>query len=190
MNRVVPLLALVVCCASFDPQIQSVQAFRALRDRGDDAAAASYLTPDSRIWFTAKKGEGSPFGHGHEAWHHWDLYFHGRTTFTHWSAHDGVVSAIGHETNDYYRLLDWKPPPFRMTWWLTSDHKIHEILFEPLGKSTSRLDQFRAWAAVVHPGELADLMPTGEIDPTGDRAERWRALLIEWRLAARLPAVR
>ena len=32
-------------------------------------------------------------------------------------------------------------------------------------------------------------MPSGRIDPTGDRPQRFRAVLEEWRRAAKLPAV-
>ncbi|HEX3110025.1 MAG TPA: hypothetical protein VHU41_13105, partial [Thermoanaerobaculia bacterium] len=55
------------------------------------------------------------------------------------------------------------------------------------GKETSRMEEFRAWAAVHDPTELEYLMPKGKLDPTGDRPERWKALLVRWREAVRLP---
>ena len=96
-----------------------------------------------------------------------------------------AISAVVHETNDYYKLLEWKPVPYRMTWWLDSNGRTREVLLQQLpGQATNRLAEFREWAASAHPGELADLMPNGQIDPTGDRPERWRALLTEWRISA------
>jgi len=72
-----------------------------------------------------------------------------------------------------------------MTWWLDEQHHITAILFEPLGKPASRFDEVTAWAKAHHPEELAYLMPKGDIDPTGDRPERWKVLLEEWRASVR-----
>jgi hypothetical protein len=92
-----------------------------------------------------------------------------------------VVTAIGNETNDFYTLTDWKPAPFRQTWWLDEQGRITGILLESLGKQTSRFREAVAWGKAHHPDEIAYLMPKGEIDPSGDRAERWKVLLEEWR---------
>ena len=178
MKRIAAIAVFVVllpACTS-SRLIRRVQEFRALRERGDDAASQAFLTSDAKMFFNKREGEGSPIIGG--PWRHWDTYFHGHASFTDWSSHDRVVTAIGHETNDYYRLLDWKPSPWRMTWWLDESDKISAILLEPLEKSTSRLEEFVAWAKKNHPDELAYLMPKGEIDPTGDRPERWRPILI------------
>ena len=47
--------------------------------------------------------------------------------------------------------------------------------------SVSRFEEIRAWAEQEHPEEWAYLRPGGLLDPTGDRAERTRALLNVWR---------
>ena len=52
------------------------------------------------------------------------------------------------------------------------------------------MQEFRAWAAVHDPAELDYLMPKEKLDPTGDRAERWKTLLLRWREDAGLPEVR
>ena len=36
---------------------------------------------------------------------------------------------------------------------------------------------------------VGEVMPDGAIDPTGDRPQRMRALLVEWRAAVGLPAL-
>jgi hypothetical protein len=55
------------------------------------------------------------------------------------------------------------------------------------GETVSRLDEFREWARREHPEELEYVMPKGRIDPTADRAERFKLLLLEWRKAIGLP---
>ena len=179
MRKLVLLLIAFVACAT-ENNIRTVKNFRAARERGDDAAAEAYLTPDSRMWFVKKEGPGFIVGHGGEEWRHWDLYFHGHSTYSDWQSHGNVVTANVMESNDFYHLLDWKPAPYRLTYWFERG-RIKEILLEPLGKSTSRLEEFKSWAAKTHPDELAYLMPKGEIIPTADRPERWRAILEEWR---------
>ena len=43
------------------------------------------------------------------------------------------------------------------------------------------MKEFKEWARANHPDELAYLMPKDRLDPTGDRPERWRVMLDEWR---------
>jgi hypothetical protein len=177
LRLLIPLLLLA--CTTQSP-VRTIQAFRAARERGDDVAMRSYLAPDARMWFEKREGPGNPLG-GNELWRHWDLYFHGHSTFTDWKVNGNVVTAIGNETNDFYTLTDWKPAPFRQTWWLDEQGRITGILLESLGKQTSRFREAVAWGKAHHPDEIAYLMPKGEIDPSGDRAERWKVLLEEWR---------
>ena len=62
-----------------------------------------------------KEGAGEPYGRPGGRYEHWDRYFHSRSTMTDWQERGGAVSALVHETNDFYRLLDWQPVPYRMT---------------------------------------------------------------------------
>ncbi|HJT18655.1 MAG TPA: hypothetical protein VJ853_14765 [Thermoanaerobaculia bacterium] len=180
MRKTVLVVFALAACATQN-NIQTVKNFRAARERGDTAAAEAYLTPDSRIWFEKKDGPGEPFGHGDQPDRHWDVYFHARSTYSDWQSHGDSVSATVLETNDFYQLLDWKPAPYRLTYRFDAQGRIKEVLLESMGKSTSRLAEFKQWAAKTHPDELAYLMPNGHIDRTADRAERWHALLMEWR---------
>jgi hypothetical protein len=184
MRSIKPLLLLLfVACAS-SPKISNIKAFRTARERGETAAMMSYLAPGARMWFDKREGEGMLLGEN-ERWRHWDTYFHGHSELYDWKVDGNVVTAMGRETNDFYRLTEWKAPPFRQTWWLDDQNRITAILFEPLGNPTSRFDEVKAWAKEHHPDELAYLMPKGQIDPTADRPERWRALLDEWRESIR-----
>ena len=180
----VPIAAvlLVTACAS-NPMIRRVQEYRDARARGDVAAEASYLAPDARMFYEERKGDGEPLTAGRGGrYAHWDDYFHSTSTLTDWTLIDGGVRATVHETNDFYRLLDWKPVPYTMTWWLDDAGRVTAALVKGgEGKATSRMDEFKSWAEAHHPDELRYLMPNGRIDPTGDRPERWRAILEEWR---------
>jgi len=178
------VLAVLSGCVSLNPGVRRLEDYLALRQAGDPRALI-WLAPGARIWYEQKTGDGEPYGAAGR-WDHWDRYFHSRGRYSGWTvAGDGAISAVVHETNDYYGLLAWKPLPYRMTWWLDDGGRIRDVLLQQMpGKATNRLAEFRAWAAEAHPGELADLMPNGQIDPTGDRPERWHALLTEWRLSA------
>ena len=180
-------LVLLSGCAS-DPMIQRVREFRALKERGDIARAEGYIAPGARLWFENRSGEGEPFTLGGGSWDHWDKYFHSRSTFTNWNASGNAVTADVIETNDFMQLLDWHAKPYTMTWWLDDQRRISAVLIKSNPeKPTNRMSEFKQWARANHPDELAYLLPNDRIDPTGDRPERWKPLLSEWRKAAGLP---
>ncbi|HKO55478.1 MAG TPA: hypothetical protein VJ276_06330 [Thermoanaerobaculia bacterium] len=180
MRNMLAVLILASCVSQTGQQV--VESYRAARDRGDDAAAQRWLAPDARIWFEKKEGPGEPYGRPGSRYEHWDRYFHSRSTMTDWQSHDGALSALVHETNDFYRLLDWQPAPYRLTFRFDDAGRIREVLLTSTGaKSTSRLEEFESWARAHHPEELAYLLPNGRVDPTGDRPERWTRILTEWR---------
>jgi hypothetical protein len=80
----------------------------------------------------------------------------------------------------------------RFTWWLDGSGAITGFMVQATPGDTptgSRLKDAVAWAKKAHPQEITYLMPTEKIDPTEDRAERWRKLLSEWRRQAGLPAI-
>jgi hypothetical protein len=109
-----------------------------------------------------------------------------------WEVHGREVTGVVHETNDLYRLLDWVGKPYRLTWTLDDEGRIREVLLQsiPGAKDLSnRMPEFKKWAAEHHPQELAYLLPNERMNPDDDRAERWRAILIEWRAATGLPPV-
>ena len=175
-------LSLTLGCSSHR-LIRRVQAYRAVAAAGDTTREATFLTPDARMWFEKKEGEGVPLRAGGDArYAHWDEFFHGKTTYSDWRVRNGAVTALVHETNDFYELLEWRPKPYRLTWWFDDAGRIREVLLQSVpGKAESRLEEFRAWASLKHPEELEYLMPKGRIDPTGDRAGRFKKLLLEWR---------
>ncbi len=176
-----------------DHRIETVKKFQAARQRGDLVKARALLAPDPRIWFDMeeRKGPGEPWKLEEGDWDRWDRFFHSATTYSDWKSGADRVTAIGREINDYYRLLDWEPKPLALAWWFDSSGNIAGFLFHAVADAPthSRLAEFKEWAKKNRPEELAHLMPKGRIDPSGDRPERWRAILIEWRKAAGLPAV-
>ena len=181
MRSTIIIVVLVAACAS-QSAIDRIEQFRAARERGDKAAAQTYVAPGARIWFEEKKGEGEPFGVGGGSWDHWDHYFHSHTTLSDWKQQGRTATAVANETNDFMQLLEYQPKPYTVTYWLDDANRISGVLIQSMpGKAVSRLDEFKAWARQHHPQELAYLMPNDRLDPTGDRPERWRAILDEWR---------
>jgi len=171
--------------------VSRVQEYRDARMRGDLAAEAKFIAPDARVWFEDQHDAGKPLGVGKSGrFAHWDEVFRAQSTLSEWSVKGNAVSATVLESNDYYRLIERQPRPYRMTWWLDDDERITGVLIESQpGTAKSRMGEFREWAIAHHPEELDYLMPGGELDPTGDRAERWKAILIEWRAFAGLPGL-
>jgi len=89
------------------------------------------------------------------------------------------------------RGLERPPHPLRLTWWLDDENKIAAYLVQPLSEehAKSRLKEFEEWAKKNRPEELAYLMTGGETNPEGDRPERWKKILIDWRKAAGLKQI-
>ena len=176
-----------------DRRIQTVKKFEAARERGDIAAAQALLGPDPRVWFDTdeRKGPGEHWSVEKGDWDHWDHFFQRKIVYSDWKSQGDHVTAIGRETNDYYRLLEWEPKPLALTWWFDSSGKITGFMFHAVrdAPTHSRLQEFEAWAKKNHPGEIAYLKPKGRLNPTRDRPERWLTLLKQWRKAAGLPEV-
>jgi outer membrane murein-binding lipoprotein Lpp len=188
------IASVVICCVLLagcanERLVRRVQAYHLAHTSGDLAAESAALSPDARTWYESRSGAGEPLRPGRTGrYAHWDTFFHSRSTFSDWIVCGREVTATVHETNDFYRLLDWKPNPYQMTWWFDDRDRITGVMVRSLpGKETSRMEEFRAWAAVHDPTEIEYLMPKGKLDPTGDRPERWKALLVRWREAAGLP---
>jgi hypothetical protein len=172
------------------PLVQKVKEFRATRKR-DPKATQAFLSDDPRVWYEKKEGAGQPWHLDSDPWAHWDKFFKSQSTDKDWQVEDRAVSVAVVEINDFYRLIDRAPSPVRLTWFFNDAGKISGFLVQSMSKGQSdRLGEFSQWARQHHPTELDYLMPQGRIKPEGDRAERWKALLIKWRAAAGLLPVR
>jgi hypothetical protein len=185
--------AVLPAAADPDP-IDTVREFREAKERGDLSKARTFLAPDARIWFDMEErtGPGEPWTLEAGPWANWDRFFHSHTDLRDWRNEGGRVTAVGDETNDFYRLLDWKPKPVLLTYWVDVSGRLTGFMFHAVTggpRVKSRLDEFEAWAKRTHPAELAYLMPNGKIEPSGDRPGRWRKILVEWRKAAGLSEV-
>ena len=171
--------------------IAKVQELLAARQRGDEAAASTLMSPEARIWWETKKGPGEPWGLVSK-WSAWDSFFRSQNDYSDFEEAGDAITASGVEINDFYRLIERPPQRFRATWWLDSSGRIAGFLYEPRGSTVSgkdRFDEFKAWARKEKPSELEYLMPGGRFDPTGDRAQRFGAILTEWRKATGLPPI-
>lgn len=167
--------------------IALAQSFRAHLDAGEYDAARAMMSDDPRRWFSPKEGDGSPWRVGpmeKGPWADWDAHFRKRTEPIEWEAGGHYATYVFYETNDYFMLLDRGWVTTTATYLFDLDGKISGIVIGMRGeRPPGSTDDFLAWAEANDPAELAYLMPGGEIDPTGDRPERIRALLNRWRAA-------
>lgn len=96
----------------------------------------------------------------------------------------------------YRTLVDAGVPVFpvdhriRLGQSVDDNDKIEGLLIRAVGdRPQGRTEEFLAWARTHEPKELDVLMPGGDIDPSGDHPQRFRRLLNEWRVSARLGPV-
>jgi hypothetical protein len=163
--------------------IARVQTFRALRAAGDYDAARLLMSGDPRRWWGERGGEGSPWTIGTRGrWADWDDHMQSTSQVLEWTTSDHSATLLAAELNDYYRLLERGPQQVSYTYFLDDEGLLSGYLIASPGpRDPGRTDDYLAWAAANEPEELAYLRPGGEIDPTGDRAQRTRAQLNRWR---------
>lgn len=150
------------------------------------------MSTDPRRWFAPREGEGQPWrvGPGTGPWSAWDDHFRSEGTVVAWRREDRSVTAIVRETNDYFRLLERGYVTSEITYFFDREGLIDGLLIAAVGeRSPGRTEEFLAWARENEPEELEALMPGGEIDPSGDHPQRFRALLNRWRVAAGLDPI-
>jgi hypothetical protein len=168
-----------------DPRVAAVQAFCAAREAGDFETCKQLVDDDPRQWWDAREGEGSPMKFGAGRWSAWDEHFRGKSEqVTDWVVDGEAVWADFFEINDYFLLTERGGGYWRSTYFFDANGKISGSMVSAVaGRPTpkGRGREFEAWARAAHPQEAEYLMPGGNIDPTGDRAPRMRALLNEWR---------
>ena len=196
MRALVLLVAGCLACVASRPDargpLATVEAFRNARARGDTEAAGALLAPDARLWFGAREGPGRPWDlETGGPWAAWDEHFRGRSEPDGpWVVEGDAVSAVMVEHNDYYRLTESAPGRWRGTYFFDERGRIEGFLVAPIPgaeRDQGRRLEFEAWAREHEPGEAQALMPDGEIDPSGNRPARMRALLERWRAAVGLP---
>ena len=154
---------------------------------GDFTAARAMVAPHARRWWDAREGEGQPWTVGDTVrgpWANWDDYFRSTKEIIEWKEAERSASVVIRETNDYYRLLERESPLNEVIYYFDEESKIDGLLIRSAGeRDMGRTEEFLAWVQENAPDDLAELMPEGEIDPTGDHPQRFRQLLERWRQA-------
>ncbi len=144
------------------------------------------MAPDARRWFAPPEGEGSPWIVGPKSgpWAEWDEEFRSTSTVLEWRSDESSATVRVLEINDYFRLLERGPMTNELTYFFDSEGRIEGLLISGAGeRPPGRTAEFVQWARENEPRELSELMPDGEIDPSGDHPQRFRALLERWRRA-------
>ena len=175
-----------------DSLVALARKFQALRRSGDCEAARAMMSQNPRRWFEEREGEGTAWRVGPKSgpWAAWDAHFRSQSEDVRWEAGEGTATLISRETNDYFRLLERGWVTNETVYYFDSSRKIEGLLIRATGeRPPGRTEQFLEWARAHDPDELEYLMPGGEIDPSGDRPERFRALLNRWRESAGLANV-
>ena len=193
--HIAPALALLVAaCASTRPPstLEVVQTFREARESGDLDTARALMSEEPRVWYGEREGDGRPWTLGAGRWKAWDEHFNGSSEVVSIESTIEEVSMVLMENNDYYSLTERGSSPVRLTWFVNASGLIEGYLVSSVEcecPSTSRYDEFEEWGKENAAAELEYLVPGGSVDPTGDRAPRFRALLERWRLDAGLPPI-
>ncbi len=178
--------------AASGPWVEIAQTFNARRRAGDYEAARAMMAEDPRRWYSERAGEGGPWtiGPGSGRWAAWDDEFHSRSETIGWETGERTATRTGREINDYFRLLERGWVTNEIIYYFDPAGAIDGLLIRATGdRPPGRTNEFLAWAREHAPDELAYLRPDGDIDPTGDRARRHRALLVRWRREAGLDAI-
>ena len=169
------------------------QRFRRFVDSGDYAAARAMMAEDARRWFEQRQGPGQPWRIGPSAtgpWTGWDDHFRSQRVEVGWRSEDRTAILTVRETNDYFRLLDRGWTTNETVYFFDAAGRIAGLVIRAVGdRPPGRTDDFMLWAREHEPEELEYLMPGGEVEPRGDRPERFRGLLNRWRHATGLPAI-
>jgi hypothetical protein len=170
------------CNSDKKSNAEIVKEFLDAREKKDSARYMSLVSPDMRVWYEEKKGEGNKWN-PNSAWAKWDDYFKPVKTYGEFKEDSNAVFVVVTETNNFFKLIDRKPAPVLLTWWLNKEQKIEGYLVKSMTDSThtDRLQKFAEWAKKNNPVELEYLMPDGSINPEGDRPQRWEKILNEWK---------
>lgn len=159
--------------------------FRSLVESKQYEAARAMMGDSPRRWWEAREGEGRPWNVAPGSpgpWAAWDDHFGSEKEIVCWIESDRSVTAIVRETNDYFRLLERDAVLNEITYFFDGEGRIDGLLIAGVGdRPPGRTEEFREWARVHTPEELAAVMPGGEIDPSDP--PRFRALLERWRAA-------
>jgi hypothetical protein len=167
------------------PHQTALRAYLEARDRGDAAAARSYLAPDARIWVgAAKEGPGRPMGVNRD-FAAWETTVNARFHYSAFrSETKDTVSYRSEESSDFAKLLGVDAVRGDVTCWFDGLGRITGLLYRPVGPRTSEIVQpYVDWARLHKPERLAALMPDGQMVYNAQTAQLWLEALREWRKA-------
>lgn len=173
--------------------VSRAEAFQNFSKDGQVDSARALMAPDARQWWNELKGEGVPWELSADAlgpWALWDQKLNSQKTVLERTVDGNAVSVMVRETNDYFLLLERGWVVTEVKYFFDDAGRIEGRLIRATGQRPSgRTGGFLSWAQEHEPTEIAELMPGGQVDPSGDHPERFRALLLRWREDTGLPPI-
>ncbi|MEL7472139.1 MAG: hypothetical protein AAGK04_02395 [Planctomycetota bacterium] len=122
----------------------------------------------------------------------WDLATNTQFRYERLLVDDSKATGFFSEESDFYRLLDTNGWLAQLTFHFNDQSRIRSIDYVPLSEQKDLADTMSAfvnWALTERPAELGAVYPDGQIVRSGESAQRWIALLQDWRAATGRPTI-
>lgn len=161
-----------------------MRAFIEVLQADDLSAIDAYFARDARLWTGQKSGEGVPAGV--DGRREWDQALGAKRLIESATIEANAVIVTANQVNDFDRLIDFAGERTRTTYWFNDAGEIEAVVREPLRVTPSFQASFKPaleWAKANRAMELRAIHPNNNLLLTADAANRWRALLTEWRAA-------
>ena len=143
-----------------------------------------------RTWFYKKEGSGniSVTGIKKKGWWEWDKVMQSTNSYDSLriDLKEGKIWTIFKESNDYYSFFGISSKTMKTNYWLNSEGKILEILYEPDPFKTdpsyeNRFAIFYQWALQHSPEVIQKICPNERIIPSTENAQLFKSLFEEYK---------
>ena len=180
-------LALTSCRTEDASHKDRLDAFLDAHHRHDIGAALAFLSTDFQLKFPggfimSKKDVENILV--------WDHAVNGVYTYENVQVEGDTLRCLLREHNDFFQLLGIEELQANMTYRFNEQGLFIEQLYEPVSGQRDWKEALKpalAWARENRGEELAEIYPDDQFVYTAKMAERWLALLREWRTATRFP---
>jgi len=116
----------------------------------------------------------------------WDKGVNGKVSYEKLIAEGDSITGVFTERNDFFNLIGIEELKATITYTFDRSGMIVKQTYTPLPNQPSFQDNMRPaieWARTNRPGELNEIYPQNQMQFNREMAERWVALLKEWKTA-------